>query len=75
MFSSDSNSHSYLHHRLVCLVAVYIAGGVAYNLIAKKASGVEALPNAGFWREFFGCFIVTFLLSSSCAFVAHDFCI
>lgn len=36
----------------ILLFCVYLFGGIAYNINYKNLSGIEAVPNIDFWREF-----------------------
>eukprot|EP01121_Diplochlamys_sp_Union-15-3_P015857 TRINITY_DN5309_c0_g1_i1.p1 TRINITY_DN5309_c0_g1~~TRINITY_DN5309_c0_g1_i1.p1 ORF type:complete len:274 (+),score=45.23 TRINITY_DN5309_c0_g1_i1:81-824(+) len=39
---------------LLIVVVLYLVGGVLFNKFKKQATGVEVLPNVGFWKSFFG---------------------
>lgn len=38
--------------RFFCLVAVYLIGGVLFQIFVRKNSGKNAIPNATFWLDF-----------------------
>lgn len=48
---------------LLCLVFVYLVGGVAFNMIIRKQRGIEAIPNLEFWT------LVPHLVIDGCKFV------
>lgn len=38
--------------RFFSLVAVYLIGGVLFQIFVRKNSGKNAIPNASFWLDF-----------------------
>jgi len=53
---------------LLCLVVVYVAAGITFNVVKKKASGKEIIPNVEFWGSIPGLVKdgVMFIVNSTC---------
>jgi len=51
-----------------CLFAVYVAAGITYNVVRKKATGKEIIPNVEFWLAIPGLVKdgVMFIVNSTC---------
>jgi len=51
-----------------CLLAVYVAAGITYNVVMKKATGKEIIPNVEFWLSIPGLTKdgVMFIVNSTC---------
>jgi len=51
-----------------CLFAVYVAAGITYNVVRKKATGKEIIPNIEFWSSLPGLVKdgVMFIVNSTC---------
>jgi len=53
---------------LLCLVVVYVAAGITFNVVKKKATGKEIIPNVEFWGSIPGLVKdgVMFIVNSTC---------